>query len=280
MRHVPACEHISMPMTDGYQIRARWWPTGRRAAVLYLHGIQSHGQWFETSARFLAQRGLAVLLPDRRGAGRNERNINYRGLRRRLLRDVRQQIQWIQNRLHLGKIHLLGVSWGGKLAVAAYPGQHRSVKSMALIAPGLLPCVDVDIPRKLRIALAAMGCPARRFPIPLNAPDLFTANPEKRRFIDQDPLRLRETGAGFLLASRLMDSAKRKLAHAPPCPLHLFLAEHDRIIDNDATRAWAHSLGWKNTKVTLYDNAHHTLEFEPDPRPFFEDLADWLENPE
>ena len=77
-----------------------------------------------------------------------------------------------------------------------------------------------------------------------------------------------------------MDGAKAKLSHAPPCPLHVFLAEHDQIIDNARTRSWAHELHWENGHVTVYENAHHTLEFEPDPEPFFRDLADWLESAE
>jgi alpha-beta hydrolase superfamily lysophospholipase len=122
-----------------------------------------------------------------------------------------------------------------------------------------------------------MWHPDRRFEIPLNEPELFTANPERQQFISEDPLRLRETGAGFLAASRWMDAAKRRLKRAGSCPLHVFLAEYDRIIDNQATRQWVRRLGWNRSKVTVYQGAHHTLEFEPDPRPFFEDLAECLE---
>ena len=29
-------------------------------------------------------------------------------------------------------------------------------------------------------------------------------------------------------------------------------------------------------KITEYQHAHHTLEFEPDPEPYFADLVDWV----
>lgn len=271
-------ESIFLSASDGYEIHARWWPGGSRGAVLYLHGIQSHGLWFASSADRLAERGFSVLLPDRRGSGRNERSIRWRGLKRRLIADVAEHAEWLCRQLHVETVHLVGVSWGGKLATAAYHRHETKIASLTLIAPGLIQRVDVSRCLKARIAVAAVFSPGTRFEIPLSDAELFTGNPEKLRFIREDGDRLQRTGAGFLAASRLMDSAKTRLAAARPCPLHVFLAEHDEIIDTDRTRTWVRDLGWPNARVTIYENAHHTLEFEPDPEPYFRDLADWLES--
>lgn len=67
-------EFHSWTMSDGYVLHGRLWhPAGiaRDGAILYLHGIQSHGGWFEWSASLLAHLGYPVLLPDRRGSGLN-----------------------------------------------------------------------------------------------------------------------------------------------------------------------------------------------------------------
>ena len=65
-------QDVTLEMSDGYSIRSRWWPgSGDGVSVVYLHGIQSHGEWFLGTASRLAASGAAVLLPDRRGSGLN-----------------------------------------------------------------------------------------------------------------------------------------------------------------------------------------------------------------
>ena len=66
-------EDITIRLPDGYEAYARYWsPPVCRGGVLYLHGIQSHGGWYERSAARLCESGFAVLQPDRRGSGRNQ----------------------------------------------------------------------------------------------------------------------------------------------------------------------------------------------------------------
>ena len=49
----------------------RWLPeqADARAGLIFLHGIASHGAWFAETAAFLAEHGIAVYAPDRRGSG-------------------------------------------------------------------------------------------------------------------------------------------------------------------------------------------------------------------
>ena len=56
----------------------------------------------------------------------------------------------------------------------------------------------------------------------------------------------------------------------------MFLAEHDRIIDNHKTREFVRRLDWPQRDIVEYRGAHHTLEFEPDPELLMADLANWL----
>ena len=57
-----------------------------------------------------------------------------------------------------------------------------------------------------------------------------------------------------------------------------FLAARYRIIDNPKTRAFIRRLSWPVREITEYEHAYHTLEFEPDPEPYFADLVDWVTN--
>src|SRR5688500_1163901 len=57
---------------DGVTRRYRTWtPVGRppEASLGFLDGIASHGAWFAGTRVHLAERGIAVYAPDRRGSG-------------------------------------------------------------------------------------------------------------------------------------------------------------------------------------------------------------------
>ena len=272
-------ESMSIHYSDGYEAYARcWMPSEPRGAVLYLHGIQSHSQWFEASARQLAASGLAVLMPDRRGSGRNRTDRGHVRSAKRWLRDVAECCNVLHVRTGLERFHLVGVSWGGKLALAAGCDLPHRVQSVTLIAPGLFPVVDLPVIEKLKVAWAALVARRRLFDIPLQDPALFTANPDRQAFIRNDALALKKVTAGFLMASNSLDGyLRRRTVNECRIPLKLYLAGHDRIIDNARTRAFVRQLPWQRCEITEYADAHHTLEFEPDPSDFFDDLVAWLD---
>lgn len=307
-------EFITLQHRDDYEAVARWWPSspasppidteesGKVASnqpagvtaesqppnpnpqtptpspVLYLHGIQSHGEWFEQSGSRLAEAGLAVLMPDRRGSGRNERERGHADSADRLLTDAGEWVDELRRRSGCERVHVVGVSWGGKLAINLFQRRPQHVASLALVAPGLFPLVDLPTAGKLRVAWSVLASPQDLFDIPINEPEMFTANPTWLEYLRRDPLRLRKVTASFLIASRRLDRFTRTAhRHAGP-PIALFLAEHDRIIDNAKTRAWLAGLPWPQRRVTEYANAHHTLEFEPQGCTFIEDLVTWVKS--
>jgi alpha-beta hydrolase superfamily lysophospholipase len=273
-----ACEPICLRYSDHYEAFARWWmPPAVCGGVLYLHGIQSHGHWFERSGRRLAEAGLAVLLPDRRGSGRNELARGHASSARRLIRDALEGMDEMHVRTGLNRFHLVGVSWGGKLALALLKHAPDRIETVTLVAPGLFPMVDLRFRQKLSVGVSAIAARHRAFDIPLNDPDLFTANVERRRFIASDPLALHRVTAAFLVASRELDHRVQAVARtAVECPLHLILAGQDRIIDNGRTRRFIESLTARSVTVTDHPEAHHTLEFEVAPEAYFADLVDWI----
>ncbi len=128
----------------------------------------------------------------------------------------------------------------------------------------------------MRVAWSAIVARRAKFDIPLNDPALFTANPSRQAFIRNDPLALKQVTTCFLLASRRLDrDVARAAGTQPGCPLRVFLAGQDRIINNEKTSAFVRNLPWPQREITHYPDAHHTLEFEPDPEPYFHDLVEW-----
>jgi len=273
-------ESLSIVYSDHYEAYARLWlPETPRGAVVYLHGIQSHGQWFEGSARSLADAGYAVLLPDRRGSGRNRADRGHTPSAKRWFRDVAECFNELHVRTGFDRLHLVGVSWGGKLALAMGYYLPERLQSVTLVAPGLFPKVDLTVGQKIKAGWSRLFAPRRLFEIPLREPALFTAHPERQAFIREDPLALREVTASFLLASRRLDGYIRRHAGTRrDIPLKLFLAGRDRIIDNARTRRFVRSLPWQRCEITEYPDAHHTLDFEPDPSLFHADLRAWLDS--
>src|SRR6185312_16780201 len=59
--------------SDGRRLAARVWPADdtARARVVFLHGITSHGGWYEQITRHLMGAGFDVHFLDRRGSGLN-----------------------------------------------------------------------------------------------------------------------------------------------------------------------------------------------------------------
>jgi alpha-beta hydrolase superfamily lysophospholipase len=260
--------------SDGYALRYRHHappgtPCGR---VVCLHGIQSHGGWYTASCAYLAERGWDVAFLDRRGSGLNDAARGDTANSRRLLLDIAEYLSSGSG----PPPFLLAISWGGKLAVALERFRPGLTSGLVLVAPGLCPRVRPPLGQRLAIALSRVAAPGRLFPIPLDDPRLFTATPARQEFIRDDPLSLRRATARLLVASVFLDRAARRAAPHVRVPTLLLLAGQDRIIDNARTRGWFERLASADREVIEYPQAHHTLEFEPDPTGYFADLAGWL----
>ncbi len=270
-------EEIEIDLPDGYAAYARYWPVpAPRGAVLYLHGIQSHCGWYERSATCLQNAGFAVLQPDRRGSGRNERARGHADSHGQLIDDALACGEILRQRSGHSQYHLMGVSWGGRLAGAMYVVKPQRVLSLSLICPGLFPRVDVTSVEKFKIGLSMLGNRERLYDIPLNDPELFTSVPKWLDFLREDRLSLHQVTASFFLATRRMDSVLTELPKAPSVPLHLFLAGQDKIIDSEKTASFARDLQWAGVQITHYPQARHTLEFEDESEAFFSDLVEWV----
>jgi alpha-beta hydrolase superfamily lysophospholipase len=270
----PAIE--SFTASDGYVWRYRRFCNSRgdeprRPTIVGLHGIQSHGGWYLESCQRFADEGYAVIFLDRRGCGLNDRERGDAPSFRRLLDDVAEYLATLPR-----PRYLLAISWGGKLAVALQRRHPDAFDGIVLIAPGLYPRVRPGIGERLRIIAARLVAPQRTFPIPLNDPESFTANVERRHFIRNDPFMLRRATARMLFESGRLDVYLRFSTRCVTVPVLLLLAEHDRIIDNAATRRMVERFPATDRTVIEYPDAYHTLEFEPGGPPFVDDVLKWL----
>lgn len=269
-------------MSDGYTLHGRLWQpppdVPLRGAVLYLHGIQSHGGWFEPSAAVLAERGIAVLLPDRRGSGRNAPPRGDVRSGQRWLADLDELYSALQARWPGVETGIVGVSWGGKLAAAWSLRRPAACARLLLVTPGIFAAVDVGWAVRLRIATALLFRPAAPFEIPLSDPALFTANPAAQEFIAADTDKLTHATARFFFHSLQLDRAVQSAPRRALAPeVTLYLAEYDRIIRNEPTVAWVQRVAAHAARVHLFPGTSHTLEFEPEPAAFLDAVGGWAD---
>lgn len=270
-------KEITVRLPDGYDAYARLWaPHHIERAVLYHHGIQSHCGWYEESARRLMRNGAAVLQVDRRGSGQNRTARGHADSAEQLVDDSRAARDELFRQSGFDHYHLLGVSWGGKLCVAAYANEPMGICSMTLVTPGLFPKVGVSRSEMAKIGFAMLYEPRRLFSIPLNDPEMFTRTAQFQEFFHRDEPTLRECSAGFYLASRRMDRMIARLPQAKPLRIHLFVAGDERIIDNEKMLAFFRGLNWPDIKITTYPDARHSLEFENEREDYFGELVRFI----
>lgn len=268
------CWHLS----DGYELNGRIWPARKPTdtAILYLHGIQSHGGWYAYTASELAELGHPVILADRRGSGRNLVGRGDVQSFQRWLADLDELSEWAKQNWGVSRAAVVAVSWGGKLAMA-WSGHRGHGIPMLLLAPGLFPQVDVSIGTKLRIAGSLLIKPAQQFEIPLSDPALFTDNPAGRNFIRNDQQKLTSATARFLYQSSRLDAYWKSAAVGiHKTDLKVCLAERDRIVNNQRTIAWLEKLTKSDPDVQIV-HAAHSLEFEPEMDPILGVLRSFSE---
>jgi len=261
---------------DGYIWRSHHYqPASRaRAEVVCVHGIQSHAGWYTHSCRAMAKAGYSVSFFDRRGSGINELARGDAPSFRRLLDDLAETLRPLREAKK--PIHVVGISWGGKLVTALQRRHPGLTDGLILLCPGFCPVVGPSARERLAILWSRLTNPTRLFPVPLSDPQLFTATPRWQQFIREDPLALRRATARLLLESARLDGYLRIVPRHVRVPLLLLLAENDRIIDNARTVRYVRRFASTDKTIIELPGAHHTLEFEPEPNVFLDPLLDWL----
>jgi alpha-beta hydrolase superfamily lysophospholipase len=265
--------------SDGYPWRyRRYSPAGSsKAALVCLHGIQSHGGWYDYSCRQLRDADYEVFFLDRRGSGMNSAARGDAPSYGRLLDDLVEFLDSPSIAHGTRPVFLQAVSWGGKLALALQKWRPGAIDGLVLLCPGLFPRVGVSLGMRLRILATRLIAPRRLFPIPLSDVTLFTANRQWLEFLRVDPLALHHATARFLVESARLDVYLRSVAHHVCVPTLLLLAGRDRVIRNDRTQQFFQRLAAVDKNVITYAEAEHTLEFEPNPHWFTAEIVRWLD---
>ncbi|MFH1550826.1 MAG: 2-dehydropantoate 2-reductase [Planctomycetota bacterium] len=258
---------------DGTALKYRFFGDDSASdAVVYVNGLESHGEWFCDAADYLAKNGYAVCLWDRRGSGLNETEQGDCKSYQQFVDDLAHFIE--ERRKRHRHIHLIGHSWGGKFAAYFTVRRQFLVDSLALISPGLAPKVGYSLFRKIGVALALLKNKTKLCPTPIKT-EMFTSNREALEYIENDPLRLKEVTARFLVENLKMDLFLKQNADGVRVPVALFLAGKDEVIDNGNVRAMFARFHPHIRRTREWNDAKHCLLFEK-PDGINEELLSWL----
>lgn len=244
--------------TDGLFIRELRPARTPRGVFLLLHGMESHSEWFVSTAGRLVQDGWAVIAYDRPGwgksPGRRGRMDSYTDFVDSIVRIA------VNARDKYGPVHLAGMSWGGMAAL--YLGLRRGwlFDSITCLAPGLSARRDIPFTGKCRVAYDFLRRDKSGMVTPAFQPKHFTRDPDFQQYIADDPDRVKSVSTTFCLETLKMRRFIKETAGRRQLPPTLcLLAGGDEIIDNTGTADICRRAG---AMVEILPDAAHTLIFE------------------
>jgi alpha-beta hydrolase superfamily lysophospholipase len=275
---VPTASVRCLAAGDGTELAYRVYAPDNgatRGALVYLHGIQSHGAWYVETAAELARRGYAVYLTDRRGSGASGGPRGHFPSTARLVDDVRRFVE-VARKDNSAPAFVVGGCWGARAAVAYALEERDSLAGLMLVCPALFAKVDVPPADKLRVVAGRLASPMSPIRIPLDD-EMFTSNPHFLEYIKTDPLSLREVTASFFFRQAVWDRWLRRQTGLR-LPMLLLQSGRDPIVDVDAVRAWFSRLESRHKRYVSYPEWGHLLDFEDDRQRYWNDAADWLDS--
>jgi alpha-beta hydrolase superfamily lysophospholipase len=255
-----------------------WDPKDPKGTVVCVHGIRSHSAWYLDSCAHLARKGYRVIFPDRRGSGLNREEGKGGGVSvGRWVADIEQFIARAARELPGKPVHLLGISWGGRLAAVVAAAGRVPVRSVVFSTPGIVSLRDCGFLTKIGVAAALLTGSAREFAVPLDDPALFTDDPDERNYIEGDQFGVRRVRARFLFESRRLERLAKRSFRALNVPVLLMLAGRDEIVDNAGVKKLFEKCPSADRVLKVYPEARHTLEFDSCREEYFNDLAAWFD---
>jgi acylglycerol lipase len=285
-RKTPAIEWLKAP--DGAKIGCRIWHGSENApVVIYLHGIEGHGQWFENTASALNEQGITVYAPDRRGSGMNGNMRGHLESYRILLSDLESQVRYIKRQHRGQRLIMIANCWSAKLATVFAQSNYEStdhtlvppLAGLILNAPAIYTRVDFSLLTKLEIAMEfIMGGNSRSkyWPIPLTT-SMLTRNTDFLDFLDSDSLRLTKATTSFFAQTFFLTKRAQRSAKFIKIPVLILQGEDDLIVNTEKLEIWYQQIAAKDKSIHAFPGAAHSLDFDADWfKEYTHVLTDWI----
>lgn len=268
-----------MTSEDGVQLFVRCWRGCAGAPVMvYLHGIEGHGEWFASTATHLSAQGISIYAPDRRGAGRSQGDRGHVDSHRQWIGDAAQILKEVRQEHPHDPLFLVANCWGARTATALLreeDARSLGLSGLVLISPAISVLIDLDPIGKLAVGWSWVTGSRRRFPLPISI-DMFTDDPAYIDFIEKDPLRLTEVTASFFVESLKLSRIASASAESLELPLLILQAGRDRIVKVDGTEDWYCRNRSADKQMYIFSWSEHSLDFDAHRAEYARCMAEWL----
>lgn len=255
-----------------------WTAAGEGPVLLYLHGIEGHSLWFESTAQYLRAQGISTMALDRRGSGMSEEPRGRMKNWKQLLQDLREALDYCREKSKGRPLFLMANCWGAKLAAliaSEKAGLHTPFNGLILSSPAIEVKVDLSFRQKLLTAWRYITGDESPIRIPLSVED-FTDNPEYLTFIREDPLRLQEASARFFVNTLILTIKSKRTAEDISCPALIFQSGRDSVVDESGVQKWFERLSSRDKQMHVFAEAFHSLDFDSKPEEYRRLLSEWI----
>jgi lysophospholipase len=265
---------------DGTQIFYRaWLSTGPDAAdaVIVVPGIGLHSAPYRVVADALVPAGHHVVGIDLRGHGHSGGTRGTVPGPREIAADIDAVTGFLRTTHRVPRVHLLGESMGGLVALNYASARPRQLASLVLVAPAIrVACAQVA--RASTLALAPALLTPQRPVLDLAGArlDEATVDEEFKRTRRADPVAHNVISIRYLLGLARLRARWRDKARRVTVPTLIFHGRRDAILDWRGSRALHAAIGATVRELVLLDGARHTLFWDPAAPAVFARLRDWL----
>ncbi len=280
---------------DGVRLPLRVWrPDGApKSVILAVHGFNDYSGAFALPAPFWAARGIVTYAYDQRGFG-DAVDRGYWPGAATLSADLRAAVAAIRRR-HPGlKLHVVGVSMGGAVAMSALArGGLPGVAGVALVAPAVWGRAHMNPFERGALWLAANIVPW--LPLTIEAIEIRPSdNIEMLRALANDPKALHKTrvdtlaglvdlmDAAFAAASVLGRDPLARTRTGPlplPAPVLMLYGLRDELVPENPSFAVMRTLArGARARRALYKNGYHMLLRDLAAETVWRDIAAWIED--
>lgn len=272
--------HHTVATSDDLELVLHHWTgPGVRAALYYVHGIQSHAGWLDRTGPELVRRGVEVFVLDRRGSGRSPGPRGHAPSAELLVDDQVRALDQVARHRSGTRTAALGQSFGGSVLAALLTSRPTRLDPVVFCAPALgqQRARTRHEPARLEALRALRGTA----PAPLQLSDHdYTDDPADLARIGADPLMVRDVTAGMRAAMVALEDLYMDADLLPTeRPPFLAVPRADSIIDLDAAREVLRRRA-PGTVERPFDTDRHYLEFSADRVAYWDWLARIVLSPE
>ncbi len=273
----PVYDKLDATARDGTKLVVhRWTPTkvaGAQPVVVFLHGIGMHGEPYASIAAGFTSKQITLIVPDLRGHGRSGGTRGKLADSAVLRGDLGEVIGLVNKRHPDAPVFLAGESMGGLLAADYAVRGERRLAGLILLAPAFavhpsqVKVAGLDEFFKGRVALAKEK--------------KLKPSTRDAGFIEarlNDKLALAEVESSYVTALGVRQLDWPLAADKLKLPLFIGVAGKEEIINPKTAQAVfdlaatpAEAKTWRQ-----WDDARHTLCWDPLTPTIIEDVATWL----